>query len=70
MLPSLMRPQFLETTIPFSAIIGAANPEAVEPDVQMDSIPMTLNIGGANEGLTTAEPRALSTLLDGIDWPR
>lgn len=62
MLLPLMGPQLLETAVSLSAIVGAADPEAVVLDTQLNRIHMTIDIGGVNDRLAAAGPGAWGAL--------
>lgn len=66
MLLPLMSPQLLKSAVSLSAIVGAANPEAMVLDSQVNRVHMTSDIGRADEGLRAAQPRTEGTLLDGV----
>lgn len=50
MLLPLMRPQFLETAMPLTLVVGAAGPETVMFDAHADGLVVPSEIGLSGEG--------------------
>lgn len=64
MLLLLMSPQLLETAIPVATVVGAAGPDAIVPDAEMDGFYMALEVTLACKRLSARGPGAWCALVD------